>query len=200
MAPLKIRETTLHALAGDVNAFEELVRVYADVVYAQAYVILNSHPESEDVVQDAFLKAYTFRSTVKKPESFKAWLLSITRNLARDAVRRRREHLPLGGAPELAAAAPVRHPTWGLEQAERREMLLKALVQLPRRHQEAVSLRYLEHLDHRSIERRMGISNGALRGLLNRGLAGLRRRLGAPGPARGSGVHRTDTGMADQTS
>ena len=57
-------------------------------------------------------------------------------------------------------------------------MLLQALVQLPKRHQEAVCLRYMEQLDHRSIEERMGISNGTLRGLLNRGLAGLRRRLG----------------------
>ena len=55
--------------------------------------------------------------------------------------------------------------------------LAVALAGLPARYRLALSLRYVEGLDHRSIERRMNISNGALRGVLVRGLRMLRREL-----------------------
>ena len=56
-----------------------------------------------------------------------------------------------------------------------RERLRHTLAGLPETHRIAVTLRYLEGMDHASIERTMGVSNGALRGILGRALGTLRR-------------------------
>ena len=52
-----------------------------------------------------------------------------------------------------------------------------ALSQLPELHRAAVTLRYFEDLDYATIEQTLGVSNGALRGILGRALGVLRRRL-----------------------
>ena len=52
-----------------------------------------------------------------------------------------------------------------------------ALKTLPEHHRLAITLRYLEGMDHRAIEETMGLSNGALRGILGRGLETLRKTL-----------------------
>jgi len=173
-----LREVVEKALAGDCEAFETLVRKYARLVYAQAFMILSDRETSEDVVQETFVKAYTFRVRLRDPEKFKAWVLSIARNLARDVIRRRREAAPLHDAPEEDLAdARARRPGWRLEATERSHQLETALAGLPEHYRTALTLRYIEGLDYRSIERNMGISNGALRGILGRALAGLRETL-----------------------
>jgi RNA polymerase sigma-B factor len=63
------------------------------------------------------------------------------------------------------------------EQHRRVHALLSAL---PERHRTALTLRYIEGLDHRGIERAMDLSNGALRGILSRALETMRRGLRSP--------------------
>ena len=62
-----------------------------------------------------------------------------------------------------------------MEEQEHQKRLRRALASLPEEHRTAVTLRYLEGLDYRAIESRMGLSNGALRGILGRALGTLRR-------------------------
>ena len=52
-----------------------------------------------------------------------------------------------------------------------------ALAQLPELHRAAVTLRYFEELDYATIEQTLGLSNGALRGILGRALGAMRRKL-----------------------
>ena len=166
------------ALAGDPAAFEVLIGKYARLVYAQVYVILHDHEGSRDVVQQAFLKAYRFRIRLRDPSKFKPWLLSIARNLAKDALRKscRRESATTDpGYPGPAPASPA--PEWRLDMAERLNSLLLALAALPEHHRQAITLRYLQGLGHQAIQEEMGLSNGALRGILGRALAGLRTQL-----------------------
>ncbi len=62
-----------------------------------------------------------------------------------------------------------------MEKEEHEVRLRRALASLPEEHRTALTLRYLEGLDYRSIETAMGLSNGALRGILGRALGTLRR-------------------------
>ena len=162
------------ALAGDDEAFETVIRTYSRKVYVVAYAILQDVSEAEDIVQDTFLKAHHQRGKLREPEKFPAWLLTVARNGSRDRLRRRQ---PQADAGVIDTMADHRAATPGseMEKEEHEVRLRRALASLPEEHRTALTLRYLEGLDYRSIETAMGLSNGALRGILGRALGTLRR-------------------------
>jgi RNA polymerase sigma-70 factor, ECF subfamily len=168
------RIMVMAALAGDDEAFETVIRTYSRKVYAVAYAILQDISEAEDTVQDTFLKAHHQRSKLREPEKFPAWLFTVARNGARDRLRRRR---PQADTNVFETMADHRAATPGseMEKEEHQARLRHALATLPEDHRTALTLRYMEGLDYRSIETAMGLSNGALRGILGRALGTLRR-------------------------
>jgi RNA polymerase sigma-70 factor (ECF subfamily) len=165
------------ALAGDGEAFETVIRTYSRRIYIVAYAIVQDQSEAEDIVQDTFLKAHQQRSRMRAPEKFPAWLLTVTRNAARDRLRRRRPQAPAETFDTLVDHQAAT-PGSALETEEHQARLRRALATLPEEHRTALTLRYLEGLDYRAIETTMGLSNGALRGILGRALGTLRRMPG----------------------
>lgn len=161
------------AIAGDREAFEMIIRRQSRALFAIAYGILQNREEAEDVVQDALLKAWKTRWRVRDPEKFPAWLGTIARHRAHDLLRRRRE-VPLeGNAPSL----PSLDPPAPDDETERHAQVQAALSELPELHRAALTLRYFEAMDYATIERTLGLTNGALRGILGRALGTLRKRL-----------------------
>jgi RNA polymerase sigma-70 factor (ECF subfamily) len=165
------------ALAGDDEAFETVIRTYSRRVYVVAYAISQDPAEAEDIVQETFLKAHHQRAKLREPEKFPAWLLTVTRNAARDRLRRRRPQAEPEAFDTLADHG-VATPGSAMEKQEHDAHLRRALATLPEEHRTALTLRYLEGLDYRAIESEMGLSNGALRGILGRALGTLRRMPG----------------------
>jgi RNA polymerase sigma-70 factor (ECF subfamily) len=165
------RDTFTAAIRGDREAFEMIIRDSARTMFSIAYAILQNPEEAEDAVQDAFIKAWKSRWRVREPEKFPAWLATIVRHRARDMARRRRpaEHA-LASTDDSLAEVEVRQDTTD-------EQVHSALSRLPETHRTAVTLRYLENLDYRTIEKTMGLSNGALRGILGRALSTMRKQL-----------------------
>jgi len=171
-----LRATIGKALGGDQAAFEELIRMYGRIVYAHAYGILRDREEAEDVAQETFLKAYKSRWRVREPEKFPQWLFAIARNRALD-IARRRKPVPLHDEGAEIADDGVARPEQQLDGAELRGKIHFVLSALPESHRTAVTLRYLEGMDYRAIERTMGLSNGALRGILGRAMMTMRSEL-----------------------
>jgi RNA polymerase sigma-70 factor (ECF subfamily) len=160
------------ALRGDAESFEMLIPLFSRRLFSVAYAVLQDAEEAEDVVQETFLAAYKARWRLRKAGKFGAWLTTVARNRARDLLRRRRT-VPLSGEePELAAEPEP--PTAG---AEMQRHVHAALAALPEHFRLAVTLRYLEGLDHESIRAALGISDGALRGILGRALGKMRKTL-----------------------
>lgn len=169
-------DTIKAALGGETEAFEMLIHEYSSRLYAVAYAILGNCEEAEDVVQESFLKAYKARWRVRDPEKFPAWLTTIARNKARDLLRAHRrspQRVVAEGLPEKAAGASGE----GEDTDELHLRVHSILSTLPEQHRTAVTLRYLEDLDYRTIEQTMGLTNGALRGILGRALGTLRKGL-----------------------
>lgn len=167
------RDLIQNALAGDAESFELLMNAYGLRVYAIAYAILQDRQDAEDCAQDAFFKAWRARRQVREPEKFPAWLLTITRYAARDRLRRRATRpatVPLTADP--AATGPAYD-----DESDQQDRVHALLSTLPERHRTALTLRYLEGLDHAAIEQAMALSNGALRGVLSRALDTMRRGL-----------------------
>jgi RNA polymerase sigma-70 factor (ECF subfamily) len=175
------RLVVMAALAGDDDAFETVIRTYSRRIYIVAYAILHDATDAEDIVQETFLKAHQQRARLRDPEKFPAWLLTVTRNGARDRLRRRRPQAPADTFDALVDHNSAT-PGSAMEQQEHDVRLRRALAALPEDHRTALTLRYLEGLDYRAIETTMGVSNGALRGILGRALGTLRRMPGLERP------------------
>src|ERR1700731_1124415 len=157
------------AIHGYRKAFEMIIRTQSRPLFAIAYGILQNREEAEDAVQDALVKAWKSRWRGRDPEKFPAWLCMIARHRARDFFRRRRA-VPLSELPEIADTQTT--DTTILDR-----QLHSALAALPEVHRAAISLRYFEEMDYATIESRLGLTNGSLRGILGRALATMRKQL-----------------------
>ena len=166
------REQYRAAIHGDLEAFEMIIRTHSRTIFAIAYGILQNREEAEDVVQDALVKAWKTRWRVRDPEKFPAWLATIARHRAHDIFRRRRT-VPLSTIEEVIEPGSAAEPNG----SELDQQLRSALAALPELHRAALTLRYFEEMDYRSIENILGLSNGALRGILGRALASMRKQL-----------------------
>ena len=164
------------ALHGDPESFEMLIRTYSRTLFAIAFAILQDCAEAEDVVQETFLRAWKTRWRVRDPQKFPAWLTAIARNCACDFLRKRRT-VPLDDFASELSTPLTANPDEQSAAADSAEEIREALAQLPEQHRTALTLRYLQGMDHRAIEQTMGISNGALRGILGRALASMRKLL-----------------------
>lgn len=163
--------------AGDREAYDALVARHTASAYRTA-VLLGAGPDAEDVVQDAFVKAYRKLPRYRGEASFRSWLLAIvaneTRNLHR--TRTRRDGLTL----RAAAAEPVAAATDGLDAvlaAERRAALVGALRRLPVRDREVIVCRYLLDLGEDETVTVLGLPRGTVKSRTHRALAKLRALL-----------------------
>jgi RNA polymerase sigma-70 factor, ECF subfamily len=163
------REQYQAAIHGDRQAFEMIIRTHSRTLFAIAYGILQNREEAEDVVQDSLVKAWKTRWRVRDPEKFPAWLATIARHRARDIFRRRRTV----SLEEVIEPSLVTQ----MDDSDLDQKLHFALASLPELHRAALTLRYFEEMDYRTIENTLGLTNGALRGILGRALASLRKQL-----------------------
>ncbi|MBB4784810.1 RNA polymerase sigma-70 factor (ECF subfamily) [Streptomyces rapamycinicus] len=169
--------------AGDAEAYAELVRAHAPIAHRTAR-LLGAGADAEDVVQDAFVKAYLALGRFQSEAAFRPWLLRIvaheTSNAVRSARRRRtaadREGALLAGAepviPESADPAAV------ALAGERRARLLAALEELSEPQRRVVIYRYLLDLDEGETAEALGWPRGTVKSRLSRALRRLERLLG----------------------
>jgi len=167
------REIYRAAIQGDREAFEMIIRTHSRTLFAVAYGILQNREEAEDAVQEALVKAWKSRWRVRDPEKFPAWLAMIARHRARDVFRKRRT-LPLPN--ETTEFLPVETNRITSDDLLEQKMH-SALAALPEIHRSALILRYFEQMDYATIENTLGLTNGALRGILGRALASMRKQL-----------------------
>lgn len=161
------------AIHGDQEAFELTLKKLSRVSFAIAFGALQNREEAEDTVQDAFVAAWKSRWRLRDPERVPAWIATIVRYRAHDILMRRKT-IPL--EEQFNEISSEQAQSW-LADAERHQRVHSALATLPELYRSALALHYLEELDYASIERLLNVSSGALRGVLGRALAIMRKRL-----------------------
>ena len=163
--------------AGDREAFEELVRLTARLVFARAYLECGDVHAAEDLVQETYLRAWRSVRQVKDANSFRPWLMSILHAVVVDSARHNARKKRSGNTAELTDVPDMRTPADALTTDEERQAALSALRGLPEEYRQVLTLRYLAGADYETIGRELAISNGSLRGLLHRGMELLRSRM-----------------------
>jgi RNA polymerase sigma factor (sigma-70 family) len=159
---------------GETAAYGELVVLHASVAKRTA-VFLGAGADADDVVQEAFVKAFRALGSFRDGAAFRPWLLRIvaneTRNLQRSRGRRaRREELAV--LPE-----DVLDPADHAASAERRAELLAAVRGLPEHYRLVVTCRYLLELDEQETATVLGWPRGTVKSRLHRALGRLRTQL-----------------------
>jgi RNA polymerase sigma-70 factor (ECF subfamily) len=172
----------IRSRTGDRAAFELLVRATARWLFAQIYLQTSDAHRAEDLVQETYLRAWRKLGSLADAKSFRPWLASIARGTVLDSVKRETRKKRGGGAKQdqhslltLTDTNPT--PPESIEQTEQRQRMLSMLKDLPEEYREVLSLRYLAGADYDTIATQLALSNGSLRGLLNRGMKMLREKM-----------------------
>ena len=164
------RELVLAAQGGDAGAFEDLVRQYARVVWATVAGSIRDRSWIEDLVQETFLRCWKSIEQLEDADSFRPWMLSTARRLAF-------RHNEVSGRPLPPERAPQPVDGDPEDPDEAVEVVSSAIQRLPERYRMPITLRYIHELNYRKISHELQLSNGALRGLLNRGVKLLKHEL-----------------------
>jgi RNA polymerase sigma-70 factor (ECF subfamily) len=179
--PDSIDELIQRCLAGDQDAWAQIVRQHWRKVFNIAYKFTGKHDEAEDLTQDVFLKIFKSLDTFDRRANFQTWLVSVSRNLCIDhyrSVRKERETIDRDvDAGELAPAAQVTSPIAALEQRDRVNLLKKAMDQLPPTLRSAVLLRDIQELSYQEIADRLHLPEGTVKSRINRGRTELARQI-----------------------
>jgi RNA polymerase sigma-70 factor, ECF subfamily len=163
---------------GDREAFEELVRRTSRGLFARLYLETADAHKAEDIAQEAYLLAWRSIRSLSDPKSFRGWLYSIAHTALLQSVRRESRGKGSGSNGEVTAIADARpEPADAAGQRERRETILALLRSMPQEYRLPLTMRYLDGADYETIGRELAISNGSLRGLLNRGMNLLREKV-----------------------
>ncbi len=176
----------LRAQGGELNAFNLLVLRHQDAAYSLALRFLGVPQAAEDVTQEAFIRAYRgidrFQGT-----RFRAWLLSIVANAARDELRRqrRRPAQSLDAArddperPDIDPADPGPSPETSALSGELRRLLEGALRDLPDDWRLVVVMADIHGLSYEEIAQATGVPVGTVKSRLSRARGRLRDVLRA---------------------
>ena len=174
------------AKAGDMGAFEDLVRRYDRNVFRIAQHITQNREDAEDVVQEAFLKAYQNLAKFQENSKFYTWLVRIAVNEALMKLRRRRPGQMVSLDEDIKTeddSIPREVADWSpnpeqlYDQGELREILSKTIQGLPAGFRTVFVLRDVEGLSTEETAEALGLSVPAVKSRLLRARLQLRDRL-----------------------
>lgn len=173
------------ARAHDIEAFRQLVERYRKKVYGIAWGMTGNHGDSDDIAQEAFIKAYRKLGEFEGQSGFYTWLYRIAMNCSLDLLRRRgrRAELDLEGALDAAERrlADTRGASpdgmRGAAAEELREAVARGVAELPEKHRAALVLHDLEGMPHDEIARVLGCSPGTVRSRLHYARLAMQRKL-----------------------
>ncbi|MEO6054455.1 MAG: sigma-70 family RNA polymerase sigma factor [Chthoniobacterales bacterium] len=169
---------------GDLDAFHALVTNYQYRVVGTVTRMLGNEEGSEDIAQQVFLRVWKSAKTYKPKAKFNTWLMTITRNLVFNEIRRRTRHptQPLDAEHDDRPAQQYEDtvtpsPADQMEQKELQAAVDAAIAALPEQQRMAVVLRRYEELSYEEIAEILSTSVSAVKSMLFRARAELREHL-----------------------
>ena len=188
MVTAQISEQTLVANAskGDMEAFNQLVLNYQDIVYRYANNLAEDPDSAEDITQESFIKAFQNIGGYRGG-SFRAWLLKIVANTSRDQWRRIKRHPSVALFPEGEYGDEIESPAWladpttsvestvqGNEESRR---LYRLLDELPASYRSVITLIDLYELDYTEAAQILHIPLGTVKSRLARARMQMKDKL-----------------------
>jgi RNA polymerase sigma factor (sigma-70 family) len=178
--PPQEAELVARARRGELDAYEEIVRLHQTIAFRTAWVITRSAADAEEAAQDGFVKAHAALGRFREGSPFRPWLLAIVANEARNRVRGagRRTRLAQRVAEERRPVDAVPSPEAALLDSEQRDELLAAIERLPEPGREVIACRYLLDLSEEETAAALDCPRGTVKSRVSRALDRLRLELG----------------------
>lgn len=152
--------------AGDLGAFEALMRQYERLVLVTALRLVGNLPDAQDASQEVFLRLYRNLGKLEHEQAMAGWLYRVTVNVCHDLRRKRPESAPVEEAERVATAAA--DPQQRAAEAERRRVLQMSLRVLSERERSALVLRDLEGLSTEEVAKAMGSTEATVRSQISK--------------------------------
>jgi RNA polymerase sigma-70 factor (ECF subfamily) len=162
-------------LAGDIAAYENIVRRWQGPLVNLAYRFCHDRGRAEDMAQEAFLRAYRALGGWRGSAAFSTWLFALATNLYRSELRR----IPprTVSLDEVAEPRDARAALTGIEDGSRDQVVRRAVLALPAKYRETLTLFYFHEKDVVQAARSLGVPEGTVKARLNRGREILRGKL-----------------------
>jgi len=167
--------TIAAARAGDLAAFETLMRQHERLVLGTALRLLGDLEDAQDASQEVFLKLYRNLGKLERQDNVPGWLYRVTVNVCHDVGRKRPRIESVEEVETLPAPAADPRETSG--EDERRRALMLSLRRLSERERAAVVLRDLEGLSTVEVARAMGSSEATVRSQISQARVKMREFL-----------------------
>ena len=161
-------------LAGDVEAFTEIVERWQDPLVALAYRFCHDRSMAEDMAQEAFVRAFRSLRQWRRDAAFSTWLFAVATNVYRSELRRKRP--PSAPLEEDDIADPLDIAA-NHEDLDRRAVVRRALHALPAKYRDVLVLFYFHDMDVERAAASLGIPAGTVKAQMSRGRGLLRRKL-----------------------
>jgi RNA polymerase sigma-70 factor (ECF subfamily) len=169
---------------GDTSAFEELVKMYQDRIYALSYQLTGNHADAEDLAQNTFIKAYRALPKFRNEADFGTWLHRIAVNLSINEKRKRRPDVSLdnpvqtrdGEMPRMVAS-DTESPEEAYENKEFSGMVRRALKELSVEHRAVLVLREMQGYSYDEIAVMLDCSLGTVKSRINRARQTLKKEI-----------------------
>lgn len=180
-------EVVKRVLAGETALFEVLMRRHNQRVYRAACAILGNDLEAEDVMQDAYVRAYAHLAQYEHRASFATWLTRIAVHEALARARRAGRHESLDADEEPVSVVAHRDPERHMFDHEMKEFLEAAVGSLPGVYRSVFMLRDVEGMSTAETAEALDVSEDVVKTRLHRARGLLRdalyERAGASTPA-----------------
>jgi RNA polymerase sigma-70 factor (ECF subfamily) len=174
------------SLTGDRSAFGQLVELYKGKIHRLAYRMLNNPHDSEDVVQETFMRVYMNLNRYDENQKFSTWIYRIGKNLCVDLLRKKKSVYSLDA--EIAGEDELNHygilssddnsPETAMIETELQEQLTQVIDKMSDKYKAITTLYYIHDLSLQEISTKLNMPITTVKTRLYRGREYLRKRWG----------------------
>jgi RNA polymerase sigma-70 factor (ECF subfamily) len=174
------------SLTGDRSAFGQLGELYKGKIHRLAYRMLNNPHDSEDVVQETFMRVYLNLNRYDENQKFSTWIYRIGKNLCVDLLRKKKSVYSLDA--EIAGEDELNHygilssddnsPEMAMMETELQEQLTQVIDKMSDKYKAITTLYYVHDLSLQEISTKLNMPITTVKTRLYRGREYLRKRWG----------------------
>jgi RNA polymerase sigma-70 factor (ECF subfamily) len=183
--PIGDDELIRKALAGDQRAYTDLVERYRGALYHIVVKMVRRPVEAEDLVQEAFIKAFGALKSYRFEYRFSTWLYKIAANCAIDYLRKRKiEAMSLDrpvetadGTVQVELADWTYNPEETLHKQRQRISIAEAIAALPPKYKEVIIMRHAQDMPYYEIAKKLDVPVGTVKARIFRARELLKKEL-----------------------
>jgi RNA polymerase sigma factor (sigma-70 family) len=173
---MEYEQLVRQAGGGDVKAFVELTRRFQQFAFGSALALVRDFQNAEDVVQEAFVAAWSALPSLADPAAFPGWLRGIVRHHAFRVLRRKQlVAVPLADAEAVPDEEPL--PDHILDARRQAAAALAAISELPDRLREPATLFFVHECSHQDVATFLGLSLVTVNNRLHAARSQLKQRI-----------------------